>query len=257
MKIGKLYGYWFNENEKPGGRKGWGIRHGRAFLHFGELFTLSWTWNLWRWSCALKGTFGMQDTYEAMLHVALPPVSLFFTVESHKLLGWLPDYPRQVGVAVHHGSIWFDIWSKQDEWNSKDPWWMQFTITPMDLIFGRSDYHERTIEDGIPVKIPMPEKCYEGTVKIFESTWKRPRSPFTLRAIRTTVDVPGGIPVPGKGTTSYNCGEDAIYAETAQHSNAVDAVAELVKSALQTRKRYSSGFDWVPEKMRKQEGPLA
>lgn len=252
MKLGPVHCYFINDNRKPGGRDGRLIRNGRFFLHFGEFMVLSWEWNLWSRSCGTEVQVGMADTYQVMSHVALPPVSLFFTVESHKLFGWLfrrliPDYGKRcTGVAVHDGSIWFDVWSKWGEWSAKDPWWMQFNINPVDVIFGKPAYSERTIKEGIPVEVPMPEKSYPGTVKIFESIWKRPRSPFSTRIVRTTIEVPEGVPFPGKGENSWDCGEDSYSASTSQETTAYGAVAGLVRDVLSRRER-DGGKNWRPK----------
>lgn len=91
----------------------------------------------------------------------------------------------------------------------------------------------------------MPEHPYPATVRLFESTWKRPRWPFARRMVRAEIEVEGGIPHPGKGENSWDCDDDATYSLTCQARTAEDAVAKLVGSVLRDRRNYG-GRSWRP-----------
>ena len=60
------------------------------------------------------------------------------------------------------------------------------------------------------VEVPMPEKDYEAECVVTRIIRKRPRW-FTDTYLRGEINCKEGIPVPGKGTESYNCGEDCCY----------------------------------------------
>ena len=144
---------------------------------------------------------------------------------------------RQFSLRIFDWTIWGDFYSKTMESNSSDPWWMRWNFSIPDFFLGKYKYETKTLETR-NVKIPMPEKNYDAVVKIFLSTWKRPRWLFTKKRIRADIEIPEGIPHPGKGTTSYNCGNDALYGGTYQATNVNDAICEVVKSALWYRLNY-------------------
>ncbi|HXI16285.1 MAG TPA: hypothetical protein VNM48_07925, partial [Chloroflexota bacterium] len=84
---------------------------------------------------------------------------------------------------------------------------------------------------------------------IFESTWGRrrwPHWPLTRRMVRADVQVPEGVPHPGKGENAWDCGEDATYALTCAEQTPEAAVGRLVESVLRDRRRYG-GDQWRPQ----------
>lgn len=58
------------------------------------------------------------------------------------------------------------------------------------------------------------------------------------------------VPVPGKGTMSYNCGEDARYSSGGPAKNFNDAFGKFHSGVMEDRERYGSGHNWLPEKNR-------
>ena len=54
------------------------------------------------------------------------------------------------------------------------------------------------------------------------------------------------IPIPGKGTTAYNCGEDAIYSQSSIANNHQESIAKFQASVMRSRNNYG-GKEWVPE----------
>ena len=97
----------------------------------------------------------------------------------------------------------------------------------------------------VPTVVPMPERAYPASVKLFESTWKRPRW-FASRMVRAEVKIEKGIPFPGKGENSYDCGDDALFGLTCKADTVEQAIAETVESALRNRRRYGGSVDWQP-----------
>ena len=92
----------------------------------------------------------------------------------------------------------------------------------------------------------MIEKPYPAIVTISESRWKRSRW-FTKKTIGANVKIndEGGIPVPGKGTAEYNCGQDAIFEFGCGAENPHEAVGHVTESVLRTRKQHG-GENWRP-----------
>jgi hypothetical protein len=121
-----------------------------------------------------------------------------------------------------------------------------------DLLMGHNDYKSEVIETH-PALVTMPEGHYPGTVTINRATWTRRRWPFSLYPkvrVDSRIEVPGGVPVPGKGENSYDCDEDAICSTGSSTPTVAAAVAQITKSALETRERYG-GKNWLPEKAAK------
>lgn len=132
--------------------------------------------------------------------------------------------------------------------------------------------------DSIEVAVPLPRKDDDGigvetfpaTVTLQREVWGMQVGPYG-RWTRTTprerwisfylpgfnrvsysakIDIPDGLPVPGKGENSWDCGPDAIYG-TGAHvpPYAVEtrewvglAVSAAVNAALRTRIRHGRGY---------------
>lgn len=153
---------------------------------------------------------------------------------------------REISVKWHHGTLWIYLWSDTNEWRSTDPWWQRITIRPADLLLGKQRYSTVTLSDE-QVSVAMPEATYQASVRIFESTWYRPRWPWPRRMVRADIDVAGdGIPIPGKGENSYDLGDDAIYGLTVPAGTVPEAIGRLVASVLESRRRHG-GRDWQPQ----------
>jgi len=119
---------------------------------------------------------------------------------------------------------------------------------PADLIFG-----ERTCVGSDPVReqagcIDLPEGTYPAFAEVEEILYERPRLGRLSRTTRrsTTVDVPGGVPVPGKGESSWNLDDDAIYSQSSAARTPAEAFEALREAALSSRRRYASE-GWVPD----------
>jgi len=246
--------HWQNLNEG-----GSGLRYGRAWFYLTKHLTFNPEWTFGRNAHTGIGIKFGGDERTIMLSLG---IAYLFQV----YVSFNGAWPRRWGfgkygeqerdfslrwsdgdIHLHFASDWTEpsyhgvhrnIWTQ--------PGSRSWLITPKDILLGRPKYEEREIET-VPVKIPMPEKVYDGTVKIFESTWTRPRWPwFPKRMRRTTVDVPTGIPFPGKGENSWDCGDDATFGLTSPATTPAAAVGAIVESVLRNRERYG-GRAWTPK----------
>ena len=261
-----MYFHWQNLNEKPGDRFGWGLLHGRCWWHIGEHGVINPEWVLGRFR------FGVSlrtDDEGVHIHFSLPVLgSLYLSLEGFLLIGRLqpkeyqettyaalaPGYwrskDRKFLFEVNDWTIRFKPWGPSMEWRSKDPWWVSGVhLNIPDFLFGHCKYSDRTMSTT-PVVIGMPEKAYAGTVKMFESTWQRARWPWPRRMVRAEVDVPGGVPFPGKGENSWDCGEDATYSMTCPAKTVEEAIAAMVESTLRDRRRHGGSVNWRPAEVR-------
>jgi hypothetical protein len=188
---------------------------------------------------------------EAQVHIALPGLSYFLSAAGlpKRLFELLPmrwkreehgGYERQIGVRFNDGAVWVDLWSDPMDWRSSDPKWMQFSVHLDDLLFGKTKYSTRTLEERA-IKIAMPEGTYDATAKREASSWLRPRwpwSPFSKRRTTVKIEIPGGIGIPGKGENSWDCGDDALFGMSCSADTIEEAIGKVIASALKTRRRY-------------------
>lgn len=137
--------------------------------------------------------------------------------------------------------------AKAPTWNRLQLWpGLHLTFQPhlRDRILGRLDCTTTTGEPR-PTIVPMPEGNYPATVTKEERIWQRKRWPFSYkRRVDYSIDIPTGIPVPGKGENSWDCDDDGIYGTGGDSPHA--AVGNAVGSALRSREQYGSGVAWVP-----------
>lgn len=103
-------------------------------------------------------------------------------------------------------------------WERRTPRWREYYVNITDALLGHRKYTSRDVllsrqvlwvddEAGHPVP-------YQATVRVHIDTWKRPRWPFALRLVRSTTEVEGGVPVPGK----YGCDKGSVNSQTKPHS---------------------------------------
>lgn len=268
---------WHAQNLDRDGR-GSMWKEGRAWLNvfagdgetghgYRELVEIHPEWHLGRPSHIGLGLEigGGDSDREVKLHVGLPLATFWLHVDglprawAHRILPGRPysytDHhgvthhtkiteAREVRLDWHSNALWWSLWHSTMEWRSDTPRWRHGSFHPIDVLLGRHHYSHSALKT-VETLIPMPEASYPATVTLQELTWSRPRWPFKVRRASAQIDIPGGIPVPGKGENSWDCGEDAILSMGADGHSLANAVAAVVKSATETRIRYG-GADWRP-----------
>lgn len=199
------------------------------------------------------------------LGVYLWPFSLYLNFET-RWAQWVAERLTKAGayedrsLAFHvcrsdgsamdmPGRLRWNLWTPDSMWSSETPRWRNGSFSWSDALFGQVDYSGEDIET-VDVLVPMPEGTYAGTVKVFESTWRRRRFPFLRQTMRRTeISVPDGIPFPGKGENAWDMDDSATYSLTSPAKTPDEAVGALVASVLRDRRRYG-GRNWQPEKTR-------
>lgn len=146
-----------------------------------------------------------------------------------------------VSIDLHHaGGDCFDC----KGWNGPHWYWW-----PLNTLLGKPVYNSKPLTERPVVKqVLMPEASYPVTVTLTEDTWQRPRWPWPTVVRRAQIECPGGIPKPGKGENSYDCGEDGTYGLTCPASTVEEALEHLKASVMRDRERYG-GKDWKPERV--------
>ncbi len=152
------------------------------------------------------------------------------------------DY--ELGVRVHSGAIWLALFSNPNESRSSAPWYRKLhSFYPVDFFLGRQkcDTQETGSES---VEIPMPEGVYHGLAKFETRTWKRTRWPWAKSRKSVWITVPdGGVPFPGKGENSWDCGMDGLCGAGVDGESVEEAIGHFVGAVLSNRRRYG-GKNW-------------
>ena len=240
----EVYGWISNENERVDGTYGSLLRHARAWLHFGNT-CWGMEWSIPSHFCHIGIEFAGFSDHDVCVKFATPLFAFWLHVEN--LISW--DWKRRIArdhwfnqgreleVAIHNQGIWFKLWTAEDDTYGKRSQWRNFVIYPLDILLGKVQYSCQKLKTET-VEIPMPEGTYPATVTMECAKWKRPRWPIAQVRLGADVDIPKGVPIPGKGENSWDCDDDAIFGMSCAARNPEEAVAKVVESALRTRKRY-------------------
>lgn len=244
--------HWQNLNEKPAGRVGTPLRHGRAWL---RLFdgSLNWEWLFGRIDLGFRVAARQGDGLGFGFRFSIPLITLYFSVDSIRPIAafarWLLRNARyedrEISWSTHDWAIWWNLWLDDGSWSSTTPKWRSGSFHIDDFVLGKAKYSQRILNEQA-VQIALPEASYPATVKIDERTWKRPRW-FTKRMVGSQVDIPKGIPFPGKGENSWDCGQDAVFGLSSLESTIEGAIAAVVRSVLKSRRRHGGSIEWKPE----------
>lgn len=173
-----------------------------------------------------------------------------------KFKNWLPQN-RNFGIELFEEYLWvkFFFYDESETWKPHDHgvWsrWNGFRISWdwKSALMGKTQFTQEVVGEPTLVLIPLPEANYIARVQIERRTWQRSRWPWSLKpfCVRTEadIDIPDGLPVPGKGENSYDCGEDAIHGMGCSETDLPSVIAACVKATMKRRAKYAT-IDWRP-----------
>ena len=164
-----------------------------------------------------------------------------------RMLGWRAD--RSWGFSVFEGAIHITIGAEANGWSDDQPKWRDIYVNIRDVVFGPATRHEEVIEERDEI-LYMPEKNYTAHVKLVREWWTRPRLWYRLYdQMSCDVSVDGGVPIPGKGENSWDCGDDATFSMFFRNCSSIDmAVDRFRDDAFQTRAS-RGGRGWQPKEV--------
>lgn len=190
-------------------------------------------------SLALEIVVGGDDLFT--FHLALPLLfSVWISVSCWPLKKRLrlPHEKHITGFYLspqHNWMLVVQLWQNEMEWK-RGGW--QWTFILNELLLGRRKCEKGVIEERA-VTIPMPEAEYPATAKLCWQRWTQPRAPWWKREeIYVDFEIPGGIPHPGKGTTEYNCGDDALIGGGFKGETIKEGIQEVINQVNWYRKNY-------------------
>ena len=271
MSESRIWWHWQNLNERPGDNLSHGkatghpFWYGRAWLHLYRMAVLHVCWHFGQFNFGLELHFN-EGEREITARFTVPLVSLYFSVGGKvlepffRLLGMdhescerriarekanggrhryaYEDSDRRIGIRIFDWAIWWSCWERELVSYGDDPWWQHGVWHPLDTLFGKWEHRQEVLETR-QVTVALPEGAYAATAMLERRTWWRRRWPWwPAKHVRLTVDieVPGGIPIPGKGESEWNCGPDAIYSRSCATHSIEEGVGGLVTSVLKTRR---------------------
>lgn len=198
---------------------------------------------------SLRFTFDINDGDSAFgLSICVFLFGLYINIENpllNRFARWLTinkqnkyGCQREFGFYTYGDAIVTHFWhDSMDSSNNRHIFGFLNTYTHvLDILLGKNVYTSEVLKEK-KVEIPMPEKTYLGKGTLELCTWKRPRW-FAKSIRRVTIEVEGGVPHPGKGTTSYNCDDNALHSLTTCEDSIEKGVGVFVGSVLDYRNRY-------------------
>lgn len=147
-----------------------------------------------------------------------------------------------------------DLWAGMDSqgltpgwpWNH-DGWHLY--LHPLRWIVGDLTCEHAPDASEETVTVRMPEGPYRAAARVGRVRWNRRLWPGRWHW-RGSIEVPSGIPLPGKGENSWDCDDDAVYGCTFavedERPDPHELANRLALDALRTRVRYGGGTDWTP-----------
>lgn len=258
----RVWWHWQNLNEDRDGKpKGSALRNGRAWLCFyrGPEFGVEWVFPAKDFALGFAISADGEDAIE--IRFAVPPVSLFFGLESWPLsrridrlskeFDWrdpksdFGGFTREVEVRVNDWAVWWTLWRNPMVWHSGDR--RQGAWHP----FGHpgSRVGDKEVRETRDVEVPMPEGTYKARAVRSVSVSRHLAFPL-LRQRSSIVELDfGGAPVPspGKGENSWDCGEDACHGMSVGAETIEEAIGKFVATELRRRAQYG-GRNWRPAK---------
>ena len=185
-----------------------------------------------------------QHHYKLPRFQGVSPFASYPEVQRGEIIGYEEgSYPesREISLSIHSWALWWTFWMKPNEWHSTDHRWRSGTFHFDDALLGRNWYVHERLGDAVEGHVTMLEGDYPVVLQRERQTWWRPRWPWwPFRIVHESWDVrcDVGIPFPGKGTMSYNCGEDGLYGTAFDVDTPEEACARFSDCVVEYRKKY-------------------
>ena len=230
------------------------LKHGRAFLYRGEDYPgvayVEWSLGELHLGAGL-GT----DHYDKLTpYLRIPGLSLFFGFKvplslidavKSRCIAEKYDEVYIANANVYESTIFWSLMHSKDSWSSTTPKWRSGSFDMKGLLLGAPKYTQKVLETR-DVTIMMPEGNYEWSIELDERTWTRDRwFTKTIRGYNAEAKDGNAIPVPGKGTCSWNCGPDSYSGLSGSCNGGYkDAVSRIASAVLKERAKRGARQDY-------------
>lgn len=273
-----FYWHWQNLNdavEKGADRLKGLFRHGRAWFNFEPIGKMRIEWHFFdrSSSTALWFSFAAEEE-DFEFHAAfLWLFSIFLSFSNVPVLHQLfadirSGYGYQTGVRFFDNAIWLDV-CMSDQWGSRPIKWIerlpgcgfggragmtykeydhwhgfQVNFHYLNFLLGREYHSERLIGTAVERALELhPDTTWLGhsymlTIQMKEHSWKRTRWFVTTRRVRADVKCNPPIPIPGKGESAWDLGDDALHGGLFNALSPEEAVQAVKRSVIEEREKY-------------------
>lgn len=181
---------------------------------------------------------------ELAFHIAPIFFQAWFTIgKVFKKSDWKKG-KNLLGFSLFEEYFWIYLWTHEDGYGSSKRNWRHVTIRWKDILMGGMDYSTKPIR-GEDTVIALPEATYPVHIEFVRSTWKRRRWPWKVERTQVDIKCEPGIPVPGKGENSWDCGTDHTRGLhcTVDRASTAEALGKLLEAVVSTRIKYGSGIN--------------
>jgi hypothetical protein len=198
----------------------------------------------WQW--LIKARFRLEIDFRKHWCIKSIALGIPFLFSVYASFGDTDEWAEyELGCYYFERALWFKVFSNPLESNSNDPWYRKtHCLDFADFFLGRTKCVKEEIGTE-EVEIPLPERTYHGVATLERYTRKRP---LWFKQVRDSVwiTVDGGVPFPGKGENSWDCGMDGLYGAGKESHCVEAAVGHFVGVVLRNRRRYG-GKNWKVE----------
>lgn len=189
-----------------------------------------------QWQLAANVSVGGYEKTERLWHVAFGPFYCYI----HREIGYVKN-PTRYGFSLDWNI--FHIYAGEDDWVNAQggvKYWM-WRDRLLDFLFGKTLYFRHKIDySPAPLTVTFDEGDYKILATRERACWMRPRWPFRKVRESIDIDIPGGIPFAGKGESSYDCDDDAIYGMGSDGHDFEDAKKAVIDAVMRERSRYGN-----------------
>jgi len=222
------------------------LKAGRCWLRLGRKNQQEFRteWHFGGIHCSIGFTIGDEEE-DFQCNLSLPIIGRFYfvyeSIFTKKIRNWF--HKKQIynglttNVRIFDWTIWFSWFCDECGYSKGSTFKHSWNFNLIDFFLGDYKTVKEIISSG-NLTIAMPEGDYKAKYIIEEFTrirrWYVPKSSIT----RIDVDLNKGISHPGKGTTSYNCGESAMQSYSCLFTNFYDIKEKIRNDVLSMRKRY-------------------
>lgn len=257
--------HWQNLNEdEEGNPTGSILKHGRAWFHlpvtdknvdrpYRREIQFSWQFKLERLMQLSVKLFSGDGHQDIVFCFAFFFFSFYVSFEN-----FLPEkfgYPRHSFEHATGFFLWDDDFRVEFHYGGSDCYecqgykgWCRHWIIS-EAIFGEPVRTKREVERGSGLVYLQEGNAtvgYPVDVILSDNQWKYPRWPWPKVIRRAEVQSKEGIPIPGKGENSWDCGEDRNYSLNTPAKTIAEAV-EAMGEYVQKRREQYGGKNWIPE----------
>ena len=145
------------------------------------------------------------------------------------------------GINIHDWTIWVRLWHNEDYDQLKRSW----SLNLERLFLGNTTYSNQEICSSY-FELKLPERLYIGTAKLSRVNWVRDRFPWLKKSIiRCELNVPEGIPIPGKGENDWDLEDDKSYSFSSELTGSIeDSINKWIDYTISRRLKHG-GEDWI------------